>query len=335
MNNSQNLITSKNFSQFNSHQFYDIFKAILADQLNEEQIINFLVELNNHNLPVNAFVGAVKALKEEMITINAPKNCLDLCGTGGDQLNTLNISSATCFVVAGAKICVAKHGNKAISSKSGSADIFFELGIKITDTKNIIENNLLEKNLAFLFAVDFHPALKKLAPIRKKLQQPTIFNYLGPLLSPANCSLQLIGTSRYDTMSKIANVLAQDSKNHAYIVHGFDGMDEITLTNKSYLLEVVNGKISQKIIINPQDFGFELVNIKELQGFDPKNNAQKLLALLNGEKSPYRDIVILNSAFAFLLSKKVVNITEGIKLAEKIIDQKIALAVLNNLQNNI
>lgn len=333
MNNFQNLTNNTNLLQLNSEHFYDIFKAILSDQFSEEQILNFLVELNHHNLPTPAFIGAVKALKEEMITIQAPKNCLDLCGTGGDQLNTLNISSATCFVVAGANVCVAKHGNKAISSKSGSADIFFELGIKISDKIDILEKNLFEKNLAFLFAVDFHPALKKLAPIRKKLSHPTIFNYLGPLLSPANCSVQLIGTSRYDTMIKIANVLAQNPKNHAFIVHGFDGMDEITLTNKTHLLEVENGKVNPQIIIDPQDFNLKLVDLKELQGFDPKNNAQKLLALLNGEKSAYRDIVVLNSAFALLLVKKVKTVQEGIDLAQKIIDQKQALAILESLRN--
>jgi len=267
-----------------------------------------------------------------MILINSPQNCLDVCGTGGDKLNTLNVSTAVSFILASAGICVAKHGNKAISSRSGSADIFFELGIKITDDKLFLEKNLREKKLAFLFAPFFHPALKKISPIRQKIKEPTIFNFLGPLLNPAQTKLQLIGTSRFDTMNKIANVVAQDIQNHAYIVNGFDSMDEISICDKSYLLEVKNGKIGELQIIDPTKFNFKLVDHQALAGDDARYNSQKLIALLNGEKSPYRDIVILNSAYALMLCKLVKKVEDGIDLAESLIDSGKANETLLNLR---
>ena len=331
INNLKQLIYS-DLDQLNDQQFLQIFKAIFAEQIDEKTIKDFLISLNNYNLPTQAFIGAVNALRTQMITIEAPQNCLDVCGTGGDNLNTLNISTAVSIVVASAGVCVAKHGNKAISSQSGSADIFMELGVEILTDKNLIEKNLQQKNLAFLYAVFFHPALKKLAPIRKELATPTIFNFLGPLLNPAQTNLQLIGTSRLNTMSKIAEVIATNSRNHAFIVHGFEGIDEISITNNSYLVEVKDGKILPTQIINPLDYNFSLSKLTDIQGKDPKYNASKLMAMLNGEISPYRDIVVLNSAFGLLLAKKVKSVFQGIILAQNLIDQKTALQKLNEIK---
>ncbi len=322
-----------NLSNLSNQEFEKIFNDIINDKIAEKDVEEFLLNLNKENLPSNAFIGAVAALKKQMKIINAPQNAIDVCGTGGDGLNTLNISTAVCFVVAACGVVVAKHGNKAISSKSGSADIFSALGIKISAEISQIEKTLREKNLCFLYAPFFHEALKNVANVRKKLAQPTIFNFLGPLLNPANTRLQLIGTSRQDTMQKIASVISAN-KNSAYIVHGFDRMDEITISDNSYLLEVRNGEILPQEIINPEQFGLKKTALEELKGGDSEYNAKRLVALLEGEKDAYRDIVILNSAFALKLAKKVSKIEDGITMAGATIDKGLAKKVLQDLKDS-
>ena len=317
--------------------FEKIFDEIIEGKTSENEVKNFLLELNKENLPTNAFIGAIAALKKRMKHISAPAGAIDVCGTGGDKLNTLNISTAVCFIVAAAGVPVAKHGNKAISSKSGSADIFSELGVKISSDISEIEKNLREKNLCFLFAPFFHESLKSLSEIRKSLGVPTIFNFLGPLLNPANTNLQLIGVSRHDIMKKMSETLqltTYDLRLTTYFVHGFDGMDEITLTDNSYLLRCENGKIFEEEIIDPTKFGFKKVSLEALKGADPKHNAQKLLALLEGEKSAYRDIVILNSAFALKLAGKVEKIEDAIELGKSMIDEGKAKNILQALKKN-
>lgn len=316
-----------------NQEFEKIFNNIISDKIADKDVEEFLLNLNKENLPSEAFIGAVAALRKRMKNIQAPEGAIDVCGTGGDGLNTLNVSTAVCFVVAACGVTVAKHGNKAISSKSGSADIFSALGIKISAEISEIEKNLREKKLCFLYAPFFHEALKNVANVRKKLAQPTIFNFLGPLLNPANTSSQLIGTSRQDTMQKIAGVISAN-KNSAYIVHGFDGMDEITISDNSYLLRVENGEILEEEIINPETFGFEKQTLEKLQGGDANYNAKRLLSMLEGEEGAYRDIVILNSAFALRLAKKVGKIEEGILLAKNAIDGGNAKKVLENLKNS-
>ncbi len=319
-------------TKLSPQEFEKIFSKIIEAKIDADSIKKFLLDLNFANLPTNSFIGAVLVLRSKMKKISAPKDSIDVCGTGGDKLGTLNISTAVCFVVAACGVSVAKHGNKAISSKSGSADIFTELGIKISSDISEIEENLHNKKLCFLFAPLFHEALRNVAEIRKSLGVPTIFNFLGPLLNPANTSSQLIGTSRKDTMQKIAAV-SKETGNKAFIVHGFDGMDEITLTDNSYLLRVENGKIFDEEVIDPTKFGFKKVSLENLMGKDPKHNATKLTALLDGEKSAYRDIVILNSAFALKLAGKVNKIADGIELSKSAIDSGWAKAVLGNIKN--
>jgi len=321
-------------TKLSSLDFEKKFDEIIDAKISDEEIKKFLLALNAANLPSNAFIGAVSALKKRMTKISAPENAIDVCGTGGDKLNTLNISTSVCFIVAAAGIPVAKHGNKAISSASGSADVFSELGVKISSEISEIEKNLREKNLCFLFAPFFHEALKNVAKIRKELAIPTIFNFLGPLLNPANTRLQLIGTSRKDVMQKMGNVIAQNHEAKAYIVHGFDGMDEITLSDNSFLLRVENGKVSTDEVIDPRKLGFARAKLEDLKGGDPKYNAQKLIALLEGEKSAYRDIVILNAAFALRLVNKVKKIEDGVELAKSMIDSGLAKKLLEEIKRS-
>ncbi len=315
-------------SNYSIEEFRTTFDKIIDREISENLIKDFLLLLNQENLPSNAFIAAITSLKRRMKEISAPHNAIDVCGTGGDKLNTLNISTAVCFILAAAEVPVAKHGNKAISSQSGSADIFSELGVKISYNVEEIERNLFENNLCFLYAPFFHEALKNLAEIRKSLGVPTIFNFLGPLLNPANINTQLIGVSKKDVMPKIANVLAQNKKARSYIVCGMDGMDEISLCTDSYLLQVEKGIIFDEEIINPEKYGFKKTTIENLQGKDPKYNARKLLDLLDGEKSAYRDIVILNSAFALKLAEKTKTVEDGIELAKSMIDSEKAKKIL-------
>ena len=322
-----------NLLTLTQENYQEIFDQIIDLKISEEEIKKFLLDLNQANLPDQAFIGAVSSLKKRMKKISAPQNAIDVCGTGGDKLNTLNISTAVCFVLAAAGIPVAKHGNKAISSKSGSADIFAELGIKISSEVSEIEENLREKKLCFLFAPFFHEALRNVAQIRKSLGVPTIFNYLGPLLNPANTNFQLIGVSRRDIMKKMANVINEPLQTNkaTYIVHGQDGMDEISLCADSYLLRCENGQIFAEEIINPEKFGFKKTSLEALKGKDPKYNAEKLIALLNGEKSAYRNIVVLNAALSFKLTNHVNEVGEGIKLAEEMLDSGLSRNVLSSL----
>ncbi|MSP33436.1 MAG: anthranilate phosphoribosyltransferase [Rickettsiales bacterium] len=324
------------FKNFTHTQFEQIFSNIIEQKISAAETKKILLQINDEGFSTQVFLGVAAAFKKRMIKIHAPENAIDVCGTGGDKLNTLNVSTAVCFVVAAAGATVAKHGNKAISSNSGSADIFSELNIAISSDVAAIEKTLREKKLCFLFAPFFHESLKSLAVIRKEIAQefnvPTIFNYLGPLLNPANTSIQLIGTSKKETMLPMLEALKIMGSKRVYIVHGFDGMDEITLCDNSYLMRLEEEKITEEII-DPTKFGFAKVGIDALKGKDPKHNAQKLIALLDGEKSAYRDIVILNSAFALRLSQRVKTVEEGIAMARSVIDGGSALDVLRRLKS--
>lgn len=311
--------------------YEQIFDQIIEQKISPEEVKKILLDLNTRNLPLEAFQGAIAALRKRMKKISAPENAIDVCGTGGDKLSTLNISTAVCFIVAAAGIPVAKHGNKAMSSQSGSADIFSELGVKISSDVVEIEKNLREKKICFLFAPFFHESLKNVAEIRKSLNVPTIFNFLGPLLNPANTRFQLIGVSRHDVMKKMAEIVASNTRT-TYIAHGKDGMDEVSLCADSYLLRCENGKILEEEIIIPEKFGFKKVPPEALRGADPKHNAQKLLELLAGEKSAYHDIVVLNAAFALKVAGAVKEIGEGVELARKMINSGAAQKILVELR---
>lgn len=317
--------------------FEKIFCEIIDCKIPKNDAKKILLEINEIGFSTPIFLAAINVLKSRMKKINSPLNAIDVCGTGGDKLNTLNISTAVCFVVAACGVIVAKHGNKAISSKSGSADIFKELGIKISSNQDEIEKNLHEKKLCFLYAPFFHESLKNLAQIRQEIaeefQVPTIFNYLGPLLNPANTKIQLIGVSRRDIMHPMIEALKINNSKKVYIVHGFDKMDEITLCDNSYLLKLENEKIFEEEIIDPKNYGFNKVGIEELQGFDPQYNSKKLLELLQGKKSAYLDIVLLNSAFALRLAGKVSEIKDGILMAQNAIDKNLAFNLLKKLQD--
>jgi anthranilate phosphoribosyltransferase len=321
--------------KYSAQKFENIFDQIFENKINSESIKDFLLELNAQNLPINSFFGAINSLKKRMIKIPNHQDALDVCGTGGDKLKTLNISTAVAIILACAGVKIAKHGNRAVSSASGSADIFTHLGIAFDNNLKNIDNNLHQNNLCFLFAPFFHPDLKNVAEIRKSINEPTIFNYIGPLLNPTNPQKQIIGTSRKDVMYKIAEVLLKiNPAGSFYIVHGFDGMDEITISDDSYLLKISHQKINEMEIIDPENYGINKCKIDEIIGGDPEYNSQKMLELFAGKTSKYLDIVVLNCAFALQLIDKIPNINDGIIFSQKLLESGKVSKFLTEIKNN-
>lgn len=303
---------------FTADQFEIFFDQIFDDKIDDNSVKNFLLDLNQNNIPLNSMIGAVRALKKRSLKINCNQDVLDVCGTGGDKLNTLNISTAVAFTLASMGVKILKHGNKAVSSNSGSADIYSRLNIDFYEDEQLILNDLNQKNLSFLYAPFFHPALKKLAKIRQEINQPTIFNYLGPLLNPANPKSQVIGIAKYAMMEKYSQVIAKINPSaNIYLVHGFDGMDEITTTDKSYLLKIISGALQPISIVNPDEFGITRVTIDDLIGGDSDFNSKKMLDLFaSAQNLPYLEIVALNSAFALQLINKILDIKEAVKYSK-------------------
>lgn len=318
---------------YNKDKYKRTFSSIINGELNDEQIKKFLLELNQTGFSANALLGAIQAFKPICKKISAPKNAIDVCGTGGDKLNTLNISTAVAMVVAACGVPVAKHGNKAISSKSGSADVLVELGINILVDSSAIERSLQQNNLCFMFAPLYHPAFKNIAKIRAEIGTSTIFNFLGPLLNPANTELQLIGTSKKETMMPMLEALREAGSKKVFIVHGMDGMDEITISDNSLIAKLENGKIGDVEIINPENYGIKKSPLESIKGGDAQYNAGRILALLDGEKSAYQDIVVLNSAFALMVADKAGSIMEGVRIANLAIESGRVKEVLEKLKN--
>ena len=322
--------------KYSAQQFENIFDQIFEKKINDNSTKNFLLELNSENLPINSFFGAINSLKKRMIKIAHHQDALDVCGTGGDKLKTLNISTAVAFVLACSGIKIAKHGNRAVSSASGSADIFTHLGIAFDDNIKNIDNNLRNYNLSFLFAPYFHPILKNVAEIRKSINEPTIFNYIGPLLNPVNPQQQIIGTSNKNIMHKIAKVLLENNpQGFFYVVHGFDGMDEITISDNSYLLKISQQKIHEIEIIDPENYGIQKCSINEIVGGNAEYNSQKMLELFAGKTSKYLDVVALNCAFALQLINRFQNINDGIIFSQELLKSGKVLDFLNKIIKKI
>ena len=268
-------------------------------------------------------------MRKHMVKIKAHK-AIDIVGTGGDGIGTFNISTASSFVVAGCGIAVAKHGNRAASSKCGSADVLENLGVNLNLTPTQLEEVFKKVGIIFLFAPTFHPAMKIISPFRKELGIRTIFNFLGPFLNPAGTKRQLLGVPDIKIARKLSKVAVKLNFTHLLIVTSEDGMDEITTTAKTKVFEIRSAQI-RSYFISPEKYKFKLAKKSDFLGQDAPANAAILLNILKGEKGPKRDIVLLNSAAALLVSGKVKNIKSGIILAKKSIDSGSALHALQKL----
>ncbi len=309
-----------------------VMEEIMTGKATDSQIAGFLVALRMKGETIDEITALAKVMREKAHTINPKsKTLVDTCGTGGDKKGTFNISTAAAFIVAGSGIAVAKHGNKSVSSKCGSADVLVELGIKIDLTPKQVEKCIDDIGIGFLFAPKFHEAMKYAINVRRELGVRTVFNVLGPLTNPANASCQLVGVFDEKLTKPIAEVLGKLGLKHAIVVHG-NGLDEITLDGETTVSEYKSGNvITYKI--KPTDFGMKLSSIDEIKGNSPKENAEIILNILSGkEKGAKRNIAVLNAAAAIYAGDKAKSIKEGISLAEKAIDSGSAMKKLERMR---
>ena len=291
------------------------------------EIASALTALSIKGETSDEIYGAALTMREKASALNAPPNAVDCCGTGGDGIGTYNISTAVAFICAACGVPMAKHGNRSASSKSGAADTLEALGINLNITHEQSEEALKKFNFAFLMAPNHHKSMKHVAPIRKELGFRTIFNILGPLANPAGTKRQLIGVFDPKYQQPIAEALHKLGTEKAWIVHGKDGLDEITITTSTTVTELDNGSI-RTFEITPEDFSLPTANTKDLVGGEATENAQALEELLNGKKSAYRDISLANAAAVLVISGAAKDLKDGIKKATEAIDSKSALQVM-------
>ena len=307
-----------------------LMKEILEGKLTSTQIAALLVALRMKGESVDEIVGFIKVMREHMQKITTKGIVIDTCGTGGDRRGTFNISTASAFVVTGAGVHVAKHGNRSASSLCGSADVLEALGININLSPEQAEKLLQKTGFTFLFAPLYHPSMQYAGPVRKELKIRTVFNFLGPFVNPARVKRQIIGVADKNITEKLALVATQLHYEHLLIISSSDGLDEISISADTLLFEVKRKKI-KKMIISPKDFGMKKGAKKELIGGNRQHNAKIIRNILLGEKGPRRDIVILNSAAAIYVAGKVKSIKEGVLLAEESIDSGRAQKVLTQV----
>lgn len=306
------------------------FDIILSGEATPSQLGGFLMALRVRGETIDEVTGAVDVMRSKMLRVDAPADAIDIVGTGGDNSGSYNISTATSLVVAGCDVAVAKHGNRSLSSKSGAAEALRELGVDIDIGPEKIAACIDKASIGFMFAPLHHSAMRHVGPTRVELGTRTIFNLLGPLSSPAGVKKQLLGVYAREWVEPIANVLKNLGSDHVWVVHGSDGMDEITVTGPTYVTELKGGTI-KSFEISPEDVGLSRSSIEDLKGGDPAYNAQALREVLAGAKNAYRDAVVFNAAAALLISGKCATLTDGVALAAQSIDSGAAAKKLDLL----
>ena len=310
-------------------QAAEAFGAIMAGEVSEMRMASLLTVLALRKPTIEELTGAVRAMRAKMTTIEANPYAIDLCGTGGDGIGTRNISTACAFVVAACGVPVAKHGNRSMSSKSGTADCLEALGVNIALSPADASRCLREAGLCFLFAQAYHPAMKYAAPVRKELGFRTIFNLIGPLSNPARVRRQLVGVYDKAWCVPLAETLGKLGAEHAWVVHG-DGMDELAISGPSHVAILNGGKVSTREI-GPEDAGLSWAPRSAIAGGTAAENAAALTRLFDGETGAYRDIVLLNSAAALIVAGNAESLREGAKLAAAALDSGAAKAKLEKI----
>ncbi len=309
-----------------------IMELIMSGKAAHEDIAVFLLALNEKGPTVEEITGAAQIMRKFCAPVAARHRVvLDTCGTGGDQKGTFNISTAVAFVVAGAGVIVAKHGNRSVSSQCGSADVLEALGVNIAMEEKHLSECLDEVGMAFLFAQRLHPAMKNVAPVRKQLGTKTIFNLLGPLTNPARATHQIVGVYNRDLVEPLTHVLKNLGLKRALVVHGRDGLDEITTTDLTFVGEF-DGKVIITYEVDPTELGIQKSTAEDLKGGDLNTNVHIVREILEGKKGPKRDIVVLNAAYALYISEKSPSVLEAVGMAEASIDSGAALEKLNKLK---
>lgn len=305
------------------------FAACLRGEPTPAQVAAALTAIRMRGETVGEMAACARAMRAAAIHLDHPYDVIDVCGTGGDGLHTLNISTAVGFVAAGGGLKVAKHGNRAITSKSGTADVLAALGVNIDATLVQQRQALDEAGICFMFAMTHHGAMKHVSPIRQQLGFRTLFNLLGPLTNPAGAKRQVLGVPSVKFVEPIAKALGQLGAKKAWVVHG-SGLDELTTTGETEVAEWADGRL-RLFTITPEAVGLPRAALADITGGAPDHNAAALKRLLEGEIGPYRDIACLNAAAAFLVGDKVETLREGVDLARQVIDEGRALQALNRL----
>ena len=305
------------------------FDIIMSGKATPAQIGGMLAAMRVRGEQVSELVGAARTMRAKAETITAPPGAVDCCGTGGDGLGTYNVSTAVALVVAAAGIPVAKHGNRAASSKSGAADVLTALGADLDAGFDLIESALRSVNFCFLMAPRHHAAMRHVVPVRTELGSRTIFNLLGPLANPAAAERQLIGVFDRIYVEPLAHVLHGLGARAAWVVHSEDGMDELTVTGASYVAALKDGSVTA-FTVTPEDAGLPRHAGTELRGGDAETNAAALQALLRGATGAYRDIVLLNAAAVFIIAQRAETLRDGAALAARLIDSGAAAKVLSD-----
>jgi anthranilate phosphoribosyltransferase len=308
----------------------EAFELIMSGGATEAQVGALLMGLHVRGETVDEIAGAARALRSKALSVHAPDGAIDTCGTGGDAKGTHNISTCTAFVVAGAGVPVAKHGNRSTSSRSGSADVLAALGVNLECKPEAIERCITECGLGFMFAPAHHAAMRHVAKVRGELGVRTIFNLLGPLANPAATKYQVVGVFHEKWVEPIAQVLGLLGVERAWVVHGADGLDELTTTTVSHVAVLDHGKIST-FRISPRNAGLPDAKPEDLVGGDAVENAAHIRAMLQGNQGPLRDIVLLNAAAALLVAGKAKTLRDGVELAADSVDSGRAMGVLEAL----
>jgi anthranilate phosphoribosyltransferase len=313
-----------------SEQAETAFDIMMSGNATPSQMGGFLMALRVRGETVEEITGAVRAMRAKMTRIEAPAGAIDTCGTGGDAAGTWNISTGAAIVVAACGVPVAKHGNRGLSSKSGAADVLGVLGVNIDADMALVKQALWDANICFMMAPRHHSAMRHVGPTRVELGTRTIFNLMGPLSNPAGAKRQLTGVFSRAWIGPMAEVLGKLGAERAWVVHGSDGIDELTTTGPSYLAEWKDGRVTTSEV-TPEEAGLPRATATALKGGDPATNALAVNALLDGHPGAYRDIVLYNSAAALLVAGKAATLRTGVQMAAEAIDSGKARATLAKL----
>ncbi|QFU16427.1 anthranilate phosphoribosyltransferase [Microvirga thermotolerans] len=306
------------------------FDDILSGEVTPAQSGAFLMALRVRGEALEEIVGAVSAMRGRMLRVNAPEGAIDIVGTGGDHSGSYNISTLAAIIVAGAGVKVAKHGNRAASSRSGTADVLSALGVKLGLDPQGLERCLEEAGLCFMFAQTHHAAMRHVAPVRVELGTRTIFNLLGPLANPASVQRQLLGVFSETWLEPLAQVMKELGSTKLWVVHGSDGLDEMTTTGPTHVAALENGTV-RRFTVTPEELGLPVARPEDLKGGDPEHNARQLRAVLEGARIPYRDVALLNAAASLVIADAASDLREGLERATRSLDSGAAKATLGRL----
>jgi anthranilate phosphoribosyltransferase len=306
------------------------FDSMMSGEATPSQMGGLLMALRVRGETVDEITGAVSAMRSKMLRVSAPDNAVDIVGTGGDGSGSVNVSTCASFIVAGAGVPVAKHGNRALSSRSGAADVLASLGVKIDLSPHQVGRCVKEAGIGFMFAPAHHPAMKNVGPTRVELATRTIFNLLGPLSNPAGVKRQMVGVFSRQWVQPLAQVLKNLGAEAVWVVHGSDGLDEVTLTGPTAVAALEGGEI-RSFEVTPEEAGLSRVSGDALKGGDPDANARALQNVLDGKPSAYRDVALLNAAAALIVAARAKTLKDGVAMAAEALDSGAAAARLKQL----